>query len=667
MPKYLVIVESPAKSKTIENYLGPDYVVTSSKGHIRDLTTRGLGGYGVDIENHFQPQYKIMKDKHGVVKELKSLVKSVDKVYLATDPDREGEAISWHLYETLNLSKKEYERIVFHEITKKAVLSALDNGRDININLVKSQESRRILDRIIGFSLSKLLQKKIGSKSAGRVQSVALKLIVDREKEIKKFDKQEYWDMFIHFNKKTRKLKAKLERFNNDKIEIKSEAEALNVEISLSDKYVVENILKKEKEKSPKPPFITSTLQQEASNKYNFNAKKTMQIAQNLYEGIELGKERVGLITYMRTDSTRLSDEFISSCKNYIIKEYGEEYYCGVIVAKKGKNVQDAHEAIRPSKLSYSPDSIKQYLSTDEYKLYSMIYDRSISSLMSKAKVLDEKVIIDNNNYKFELNGEKILFDGYLKVFNKYESEDTKALPEFIIGEEIKTPTLEKEQKFTNPPLRYSEARLIKKMEELGIGRPSTYAVTMDTLKQRGYVKVEKKTFIPTDQGILTSDKLEEYFNKIINIKYTADMEEALDKISEGEIVWYEELEKFYNDFKPLLDYASENMVRMYPIMTDEICPECGNQLLIRNGRFGEFIACSNFPKCHYTAKKEIPEPPVYTGVKCPNCENGMIVERISKRGRSKGQKFFACDQYPNCKSTYTSLDEIPKKELNMH
>lgn len=663
MPKYLVIVESPAKSKTIENYLGPDYVVTSSKGHIRDLTTRGLGGYGVDIENHFQPQYKIMKDKHGVVKELKSLVKSVDKVYLATDPDREGEAISWHLYETLNLSKKEYERIVFHEITKKAVLSALDNGRDININLVKSQESRRILDRIIGFSLSKLLQKKIGSKSAGRVQSVALKLIVDREKEIKKFDKQEYWDMFIHFNKKTRKLKAKLERFNNDKIEIKSEAEALNVEISLSDKYVVENILKKEKEKSPKPPFITSTLQQEASNKYNFNAKKTMQIAQNLYEGIELGKERVGLITYMRTDSTRLSDEFISSCKNYIIKEYGEEYYCGVIVAKKGKNVQDAHEAIRPSKLSYSPDSIKQYLSTDEYKLYSMIYDRSISSLMSKAKVLDEKVIIDNNNYKFELNGEKILFDGYLKVFNKYESEDTKALPEFIIGEEIKTPTLEKEQKFTNPPLRYSEARLIKKMEELGIGRPSTYAVTMDTLKQRGYVKVEKKTFIPTDQGILTSDKLEEYFNKIINIKYTADMEEALDKISEGEIVWYEELEKFYNDFKPLLDYASENMVRMYPIMTDEICPECGNQLLIRNGRFGEFIACSNFPKCHYTAKKEIPEPPVYTGVKCPNCENGMIVERISKRGRSKGQKFFACDQYPNCKSTYTSLDEIPKKE----
>ncbi len=663
MPKYLVIVESPAKSKTIENYLGPDYVVTSSKGHIRDLTTRGLGGYGVDIEDHFKPQYKIMKDKHATVKELKALVKKVEKVYLATDPDREGEAISWHLYETLSLEKKAYERIVFHEITKSAVLSALKNGRTIDDDLVKSQESRRILDRIIGFSLSKLLQKKIGSKSAGRVQSVALKLIVDREKEISQFDKQEYWEMFIHFNKKAKKLKAKLEKYNNEKLEIKSEKEALDIESKLVNKYLVENIIKKEKEKAPKPPFITSTLQQDASNKYNFNAKKTMQIAQSLYEGIELGKERVGLITYMRTDSTRLSDEFIATCKNYIIKEYGEEYYCGIVVAKKGKNVQDAHEAIRPSKLSYTPDSVKKYLTNDEYKLYSMIYDRAVSSLMSKAKVLDEKVIINNNGYQFELNGEKVLFDGYLKVFNKYETEDTKALPEFEIGEEIKKPTLEKEQKFTNPPLRYSEARLIRKMEELGIGRPSTYAVTMDTLKQRGYVKVEKKTFIPTDQGILTSDKLDEYFNKVINIKYTADMEEALDKISEGEIIWYEELEKFYKDFKPLLDFANDNMVRMYPIMTDEICPECGNQLLIRNGRFGEFIACSNFPKCHYTAKKEIPEPPVYTDVKCPNCEHGMIVERISKRGRSKGQKFYACDQYPTCKSTYTSLDEITKTE----
>lgn len=662
MPKYLVIVESPAKSKTIENYLGPDYIVTSSKGHIRDLTTRGLGGYGVDIEDNFKPQYKIMKDKHVTVRELKALVKTVDKVYLATDPDREGEAISWHLYEALSLNKKEYERIVFHEITKSAVTQALKNGRDINTDLVRSQESRRIVDRIIGFSLSKLLQKKIGSKSAGRVQSVALKLIVDREKEISDFDKKEYWDLFVQFAKKTKKLKAKLEKYNNEKIEITSEQQAIDIEKALGEEYRVSDVLNKEKEKSPKPPFITSTLQQEASNKFNFNAKKTMQIAQSLYEGIELGKERVGLITYMRTDSTRLSDEFIGSCKNYIIKEYGEEYYCGQVVAKKGKNVQDAHEAIRPSKLSYTPENIKKYLSNDEYRLYSMIYDRAVSSLMSKAKVLDEKVIINNNGYTFELNGEKVLFDGYLKVFNKYETEDTKSLPEFEINELIKNPALNKEQKFTNPPLRYSEARLIRKMEELGIGRPSTYAVTMDTLKQRGYVKVEKKTFIPSDQGILTSKKLEEYFNKVINIKYTADMEATLDKISEGEVIWYEELKKFYNDFKPLLDNASENMERMYPITTDEMCPECGNPLLIRNGRFGEFIACSNFPKCHYTAKKEIPEPPVYTDVKCPNCEKGMIVERISKRGRSKGQKFYACDQYPTCKSTYTSLDEITQK-----
>lgn len=663
MPKYLVIVESPAKSKTIENYLGEDYIVTSSKGHIRDLTTRGLGGYGVDIENNFEPQYKIMKDKHETVRELKALVKKSDKVYLATDPDREGEAISWHLYQTLGLEKKEYERIVFHEITKSAVASAMKNGRDINLDLVKSQESRRIVDRIIGFSLSKLLQKKIGSKSAGRVQSVALKLIVDREKEISDFDKQEYWDILIQFSKKAKKLKAKLEKYNNEKVEIKSEKEALEIEAKLNKEYIVESIIKKEKEKAPKPPFITSTLQQDASNKYNFNARKTMQIAQKLYEGIELGKERVGLITYMRTDSTRLSDEFITSCKNFIIKTYGNEYCGNHVVAKKGKNIQDAHEAIRPSKITYTPESVKKYLSNDEFKLYSMIYDRAISSLMSNAKVMDEKVTIDNNGYKFELSGETILFDGYLKIFKSYESEDAKSLPELSQGEVIKNAVLDKEQKFTNPPLRYSEARLIRKMEELGIGRPSTYAVTMDTLKQRGYVKVEKKVFIPTDQGKLTSSKLDEYFSKVINIKYTADMEEALDKISEGNLVWYEELKTFYNDFKPLLDYASDNMVRMYPIITDELCPECGSQLLIRNGRFGEFIACSNFPKCHYTAKKEIPEPPVYTDVKCPNCENGIIVERISKRGRSKGQKFYACDQYPTCKSTYTSLDEVPVKK----
>ena len=658
--KSLVIVESPAKSKTIEKYLGDDYTVVSSKGHIRDLTTRGYGGFGVDIENGFTPMYKVMKDKHEVVRDLKNLVKKHDKVYLATDPDREGEAISWHLYEVLGLSKKEYERIVFHEVTKNAVIKAIYNGRSIDMDLVHSQESRRIIDRIIGFSLSKLLQKKIGSKSAGRVQSVALKLVVDREREIEKFIPEEYWQITLSFLKKGKKVKAILTKYNDDNIKITNEKEELEVLKSLGEDFVIESIEYKEKEKSAKPPFITSTLQQEAS-KLNFNARKTMQIAQELYEGIDIKNERVGLITYMRTDSVRLSDEFIASAKDYITKNYGSNYYKGYIkVPTKVKNIQDAHEAIRPSSLKYTPDSVKDYLTSDEYKLYSMIFDRAVSSLMSNAIVEDQKVLITNNGYTFEANGEKLLFDGYLHVSSKYEDDDNKVLPELNEGEIIKKASVDGEQKFTNPPLRYNEARLIKKMEELGIGRPSTYAVTTETLKLRGYVKLEKKAFLPTKQGILTIDKLEDYFSSIINVAYTARMEKDLDDIALGNINWTKELDEFYKTYKPLFDNAEANMERMYPIETDEICPECGGKLLIRNGRFGEFIACSNFPKCHYTKKQEeTVEPVISTGIKCPNCEKGMIVERISKKGRSKGQKFYACDQYPKCKTTFTSLDEI--------
>lgn len=658
--KSLVIVESPAKSKTIEKYLGDDYTVVSSKGHIRDLTTRGYGGFGVDIENGFTPMYKVMKDKHEVVRDLKNLVKKHDKVYLATDPDREGEAISWHLYEVLGLSKKEYERIVFHEVTKNAVIKAIYNGRSIDMDLVHSQESRRIIDRIIGFSLSKLLQKKIGSKSAGRVQSVALKLVVDREREIEKFIPEEYWQITLSFLKKGKKVKAILTKYNDDNIKITNEKEELEVLKSLGEDFVIESIEYKEKEKSAKPPFITSTLQQEAS-KLNFNARKTMQIAQELYEGIDIKNERVGLITYMRTDSVRLSDEFIASAKDYITKNYGSNYYKGYIkVPTKVKNIQDAHEAIRPSSLKYTPDSVKDYLTSDEYKLYSMIFDRAVSSLMSNAIVEDQKVLITNNEYTFEASGEKLLFDGYLHVSSKYEDDDNKVLPELNEGEIIKKASVDGEQKFTNPPLRYNEARLIKKMEELGIGRPSTYAVTTETLKLRGYVKLEKKAFLPTKQGILTIDKLEDYFSSIINVAYTARMEKDLDDIALGNINWTKELDEFYKTYKPLFDNAEANMERMYPIETDEICPECGGKLLIRNGRFGEFIACSNFPKCHYTKKQEeAVEPVISTGIKCPNCEKGMIVERISKKGRSKGQKFYACDQYPKCKTTFTSLDEI--------
>ncbi len=660
MTKYLVIVESPAKSKTIEKYLGDEYTVTSSKGHIRDLTTRGYGGFGVDIDNGFEPMYKIMKDKKETVKELKALVKKADKVYLATDPDREGEAISWHLYETLNLVKKDYERIVFHEITKNAVLNAIDNGRSIDMDLVHSQEARRIIDRIIGFSLSKLLQKKIGSKSAGRVQSVALKLIVDREKEIDAFNSKEYWEMYLNFVKKNKKLKALLLKENDENVKLESKADCEKIEKQLNGDYVIKSVEFKNKNKQAKAPFITSTLQQEASNKLNFQARKTMQIAQTLYEGIDIENERVGLITYMRTDSIRLSDEFIKAAKDYIVKNYGSKYYKGYQKFKTNtKNVQDAHEAIRPSNLDNTPESLKSYLSADEFKLYEMIYDRAVSSLMSDAIVEAEDVIIENNGFKFGLAGEKTIFDGYLKQVSKYEDDDTKALPELTEGDIIKNAKVESIQKFTNPPLRYSEARLIKRMEELGIGRPSTYAVTIDTLKTRGYAKIEKKTFVPTNQGKLTMAKLEEYFSSVINVKYTAEMEHALDEISEGNIKWASEVEKFYKDYKPVFDKAEASMERMYPIETDELCPECGSKLLIRNGRFGEFLACSGFPKCHYTAKKEAPEPVISTGIKCPNCETGYIVERISKRGRSKGQKFYACGNYPACKTTYTSLDEI--------
>ena len=662
MAKYLVIVESPAKSKTIEKYLGPEYTVTSSKGHIRDLSTSGYGGYGVDMENQFKPKYKILKDKQPIVKELKKAAKEADKIYLATDPDREGEAISWHLYDTLDLNDENYERIVFHEITKSAVLNAMENGREIDMDLVKSQESRRIIDRIIGFSLSKLLQKKIGSKSAGRVQSVALKIIVDREKEIQAFVPEEYWEVNLDFIKKAVAIKAQLMRDSNGKIKLKNQEETDLVLSKLADEYQISDIITKIREKTPKAPFITSTLQQEASSKFNYNAKRTMSIAQRLYEGIELGNERVGLITYMRTDSVRLSNEFISAAKDYILEKYGNNYYQGYKEFKStAKNVQDAHEAIRPSNLKYTPESIKSYLTSEEYKLYSLIYARAVSCLMTNAKFEDERIIINNNGYIFEADGEKLVFDGYLIEYGKYETGDKKPLPDFEIGEVVNDPQISSEQKFTKPPQRFSEARVIKKMEELGIGRPSTYAVIMDTLKIRNYVKVESRMFIPTPQGILTSEKLDEYFSAVINPTYTAHMEDILDEVSEGKILWYDELGKFYERFKPLLDFADENMEKIYPVVLDELCPECGSNLVIRRGRYGEFVACGAFPKCRYIRKPE-KDPPKSTGIKCPNCEEGEIVERVSKRGRSSGKIFYACNQYPQCKTTYTTLEEIDSK-----
>ena len=656
----LLIVESPAKSKTIERYLGEEYIVESSIGHIRDLTIKGKGGFGVDIENNFQPTYEVLKDKKEVVSKLQSLADRAEHIYLATDPDREGEAISWHLQEVLEQPAHKVSRVVFNEITKKAVLNAIPNDRQVDMDLVHSQESRRILDRIIGFRLSSLLQQKIGSKSAGRVQSVALKLIVDREKEIEAFDSKEYWDIHALLKKDDNILKAKYIKDKEGNTTLNNETEAMKVVNDLQGAdYVVDDIEVKNRNRSSKPPFITSTLQQDAGARLKYNAKRVMMIAQKLYEGIDIGDERVGLITYMRTDSIRLADDFITSAKSYIESNYGKNYYKGFKNKnKKGAHIQDAHESIRPTSLDRTPEKMKKYLSSEEYKLYTLIYNRALASLMSDAVIEDTKVNILANEYLFNLEGERVVFDGFLKIYEEAkidDSEDLMRLPHLEVSEKLPLQELQYEQKFTNPPHRYTEARLIRKMEELGIGRPSTYALTMETLRARSYVTMDKRTFVPSKQGRLTSEQLDLFFSSIINVKYTADMENTLDEISLGKIIWYEEIRKFYDTFMPLVENARDNMVKLYPKLTDEFCPTCGLPLYIRRGPFGEFTACSGYPHCKYIKKAVKPEP-VKTGIVCPVCHEGELVERINVRGRNNGTKFYACNRFPKCRATYSGL-----------
>ena len=638
MAKNLVIVESPSKSKTIEKYLGSDFKVVSSKGHIRDLSTTGHHGLGVDVENGFTPNYVPIKSKSNVIKELKKDVKEADLVYLASDPDREGEAIAWHLKDALGIKDKNYKRVLFHEITKDKVIEAINNPTVIDDNLVHSQETRRILDRIIGFRLSKLLQSKIGAKSAGRVQSVALKLIVDREREIMAFVPEEYWTITAKFSD----FESELFKYKEDDIELKCKDDADKVLGEISDTYVVESVEKKEKNKKSKLPFTTSTLQQEASTKLGFAAKKTMSIAQKLYEGIDLGDETVGLITYMRTDSIRLSDQFIGSAMHYIEDNFGKNYIGYVKSAKKNDNVQDAHEAIRPTSILREPTKIKQYLSNDEFKLYSMIYKRALASLMADAKVNQTTVVFDNNDYKFKTTGSILIFDGYLKVYKDYESSEDKILPEFDEDGNLVTTDVESCQHFTNPPARYSEAKLIKEMEELGIGRPSTYAKTIDTIKERDYVEMVEKKFKPTEIGFETTDKLQEFFSDLINVEYTRDMEEDLDKIADGNAIWNVVLDEFYKIFEPRVKDAFSDMEKKAPEATGEVCPECGSDLVIRKGRYGEFTACSNYPECKYI-KKEVVE--VVEIMDCPNCK-GKIVEKPTR----KGKVFYGCNNYPKCK-----------------
>lgn len=641
MSKKLVIVESPHKSKTIEKYLGKDFKVVSSVGHIRDLSTSGKYGFGVDIDNNFKPDYKIIKGKAKLVKELKKDIKNADFVYLATDPDREGEAISWHLYDTLGLKEENYDRIVFNEITKKAVLDSFNKARKIDDNLVKSQETRRILDRIIGFRLSKLMQSKTGGKSAGRVQSVALKLIVDREREIEAFIPEEYFEIEAKFND----FDAKLDTYNHKKIEIKKESEAKEILSKLLNAFKIESIDKKEKAKKSKFPFTTSTLEQEASTKLGFTSKKTMMIAQKLYEGINLKDGAEGLISYMRTDSVRLSDEFIKETYGYIKDNYGSEYVGYVKKSNKTENVQDAHEAIRPTNINNNPEKIKEYLTNDEYKLYSLIYYRALASLMKDAKVEATTVILDNNNYQFKVNGQILIFDGYLKVYSKYEDSEDKVLPDFsnYKSNVLVANTIEYTSHTTKPPARYTESKLIKEMEELGIGRPSTYAKTIDTIEERGYVKVIDKKFIPTEVGIETTDKLQEFFKDIINVEYTKNMEDDLDKIAEGNMEWNKLLSIFYQEFEPKVEVAFKNMEKKAPEETGESCPNCGSPLVIKQSKYGKFTACSNYPTCKYI-KSNKEEKEVKEIISCPKCD-GKILEKKTKRGKI----FYGCSNYPKC------------------
>lgn len=639
MSKNLVIVESPTKTKAIEKYLGNDYKVVSSKGHIRDLATSGKFGLGVDIENHFEPNYVAIKGKKKDITALKKDAKASKKVYLATDPDREGEAISWHLKDALELSDNDYDRVVFNEITKDVVKDAFNHPRKIDDDLVHSQETRRILDRIIGFRLSKLMQSKTGGKSAGRVQSVALKLIVDREREIQAFKEEEYWTISAKFPE----MEADLDTIDGKKADLKTEDEADAVINGLNKEFIVSNYETKPKKKASKYPFITSTMQQEAISKLGFSSKKTMQVAQKLYEGIDIGSETVGLITYMRTDSVRLSDEFIKSSYAFIKENYGEEYIGHVKTSKKKENVQDAHEAIRPSSINRTPESVKEYLSKDEFKLYEMIYARALASLMKEAKVNATTITLDNNNTTFKATGQVLIFDGYLKVYQKFESSEDKTLPKYKVGDKLVSDEIIKDQHFTKPPARYTEAKLIKAMEELGIGRPSTYASTITTLTQRGYVTIVDKKLNPTEIGITTTDKLQEFFSDLINVEYTAKMEEDLDKIAEGKKVWYKLLENFYKDFEPEVENAFDKMEKKQDEQTGEVCPNCGRPMVIKNGRYGKFEACSGYPECKYIKPKE--KSPVVEVCDCPKC-GGKIVERKTK----KGKIFYGCGNFPKCK-----------------
>ena len=667
--KNLVIVESPSKSKTIEKYLGGDYHVVSSKGHIRDLATTGKGGLGIDVENGFIPNYKISADKKEVVKDLQKLAKKSDHVYLASDPDREGEAIAWHLATVLGLDMNEDNRIVFHEITKQAILEAMKHPQKIDQDLVKSQETRRMLDRIIGFRLSKLLQNKIQSKSAGRVQSVALRLIVERENEIRKFKKEEYWTLDALCHKGKSSFTAGLQRVDGKKAKLKNKEETdAIIERCAQGPFIVQSIERKVKKKEPKMPFITSTLQQEASTKLGFGAKKTMQIAQKLYEGIDLGGRSEGLITYMRSDSTRLSPVFLNDAFHYIETIYGKAYR-GRARQKNDENAQDAHEAIRPVNPSLHPDAVKSVLSADQYKLYKLIWARFVASQMASAKFDTVQADLDCSGYRFKAAGSHLRFNGYLTVYEDGDGDESDSLlPALIENQQLPSEAIKAEQHFTEPPARFNEGSLVKFLEEKGIGRPSTFATIVTTIIQRGYVKHEGKSLVPTDLGVVTTRLMLEHFPDIVGYDFTAHMEEQLDDIENGGKDMVSLLSDFYKPFEEHLEKAmkeaDEQKIRVAPEETDIFCEKCGARMVVKNGRFGRFAACPNYPECRNTKPlekdgktlKEPKEPEIVSGMVCEKC-GGPMVQREGRYG-----SFFACANYPKC--TYTKQ---PVNELEVH
>ena len=641
----LVIVESPTKAKTIERYLGKNFKVVASKGHLRDLPKSKMG---VDIEHNYEPHYISIRGKGDLIKSLKKEAAKADAVYLASDPDREGEAIAWHLAHLLGLDLNAPIRVEFNEITKDAIKEAFKNPRKIDMDLVDAQQARRILDRLVGYTLSPILWKKVKKGlSAGRVQSIAVKLIIDRENEIKAFVPEEYWTLEGQFKKEKKAFTANYYGTTAEKANLEKEktVKAVMSEISEKKPFTVSKVTKKERKRNPAAPFTTSSLQQDASNRLNFRTRKTMMVAQQLYEGVSLGRSgSVGLITYMRTDSTRISATAQNEASEFIEKEFGKEYcLTSKRAVKNADGAQDAHEAIRPSSVLRTPDSIASYLTKDQLKLYTLIWSRFVASQMTAAVYDTVQVDLEQNNHVFKANGSTIKFAGYQKVYqDNAEAKKGNVLPEMQVGDEVQLAKLNPEQHFTQPPARYSEATLIKTLEEIGVGRPSTYAPTIETIQKRYYVKLVSKRFEPTELGYVVHQMIEQYFPNIVDTHFTASMEDNLDLVEEGKEEWVQVIDKFYQPFKVEVDKAEVEIEKVQ--IKDEPagfnCEKCGHPMVIKLGRFGKFYACSNFPECHHTQAivKDI-------GITCPTCGKGKVIERKSKKNRL----FYGCDRYPKC------------------